>query len=81
MDCKHASQLITQGMDRPLNWQERLGLWVHLRICGMCRQFFNQVHLIRNALRRMVNHAESDESVKLPEEVRARIHKVLDRQP
>lgn len=81
MDCKHASQLITQHMDRPLGWREQWALRMHLALCGMCRQFLSQVRLIRAALRRMVSQAESDESVKLPESARERIRRVLDKHP
>lgn len=81
MDCKHASRLIVQNMDRPLRWRERLGLRVHLALCRMCRQFLSQLRLMRMALRRMVNHAENDESLKLPEEARERICKELERLP
>lgn len=81
MDCKHASRLISQDMDRPLGWRKRLGLWWHLAICRMCRQFFKQLRLMRIVVRRMVNYAENDESVKLPDEAKQRIRQVLDRQP
>ncbi len=81
MDCKHASQLISQNMDHPLGWRKRLGLWGHLAICGMCRQFFKQLRLMRSVLRRMVSHAENDESVTLSREAKQRIRQVLDRQP
>ncbi len=81
MDCKHASQLITQHMDRPLGWRERWALRMHLALCGMCRQFLSQLRLMRAALHRMVKQAESDESVKLPEGSRERIRRVLDKHP
>lgn len=81
MDCKHASRLMTQSMDRPLHWREWVALKIHLAICRMCRQFFSQLRLMRTALRRMVNHVEADESVKLPEDARERISKALDQQP
>lgn len=81
LDCKHASHLMSQSMDRPLKVRERLGLWMHLAMCAMCRQFLSQLRLIRGALRRMVNQAEEDVSVKLPEEARERIRRELERQP
>lgn len=81
LDCKHASHLVSQSMDRPLRWRERLGLSVHLAMCGMCRQFLSQLRLIRGALRRMVNQAEEDVSVKLPEEAHERIRKALEKLP
>ena len=81
MDCKHASRLMSQAMDHPLGWRKRLGLWGHLAICGMCRQFFKQLRLMRSVVRRMLRHAENDASVKLSDEARQRIRQVLDRRP
>lgn len=81
MDCKHASWLMSQAMDHPVGWRKRLGLWGHLAICGMCRQFFKQLRLMRSVVRRMLRHAENDASVKLSDEARQRIRQVLDRRP
>lgn len=79
INCKEASQLVSQAMDRPLGWRKRFDLWVHLVVCGMCRQFLKQLRLVRVTLRRMVSQAESDESVKLTDEARSRIRKALDK--
>ena len=79
INCKEASQLVSQAMDKPLGWRQRFDLWVHLAVCGMCRQFMKQLRLMRATLQRMVNQAENDPSVKLTDEARSRIRKALDK--
>lgn len=81
IDCKHASQLVSQSMDKPLAWRQRLSLWIHLAICGMCRQFVGQLRLMRVTLKRMLHVAENDETIKLSDDAKRRIQEVLNKQP
>ncbi len=48
MKCKEASQLMSQGLDRPLGLGERIGLRLHLLICSGCRAVRHQLSFIRN---------------------------------
>lgn len=49
-NCKETSTLVTQSMDRRLNWHERLGMRLHLMICDNCVRFVKQMNLIRSWL-------------------------------
>lgn len=77
ISCKQASQLVSQAMDKPLGWRQRFDLWVHLAVCGMCRQFMKQLRLMRRTLQRMVNQAENDQSIRLTDEAKSRIREAL----
>jgi hypothetical protein len=55
--CRHASQLISDAMDRRLSRRERLSLGIHLLICGMCRRYQKHLAGIRRLLRG--SHASS----------------------
>ncbi len=77
LSCKQASRLISQSLDRPLNWRERCGLKLHLALCDACRQFSRQLAWLRIALRRFTQQAADDENVRLPAEARERILQVL----
>jgi len=35
--CQRASQLVSEQLDRKLGLGERLHLWLHLAMCGLCR--------------------------------------------
>jgi hypothetical protein len=39
LGCRHATRLISDGLDSPLTWAERLRLGVHLLVCGPCSRF------------------------------------------
>ncbi|OHX18609.1 hypothetical protein C2134_04020 [Chromobacterium sinusclupearum] len=52
LSCREASRLISAGLDRPLGATEHLKLRMHLLLCGNCRQFSQQLQLMRRAARR-----------------------------
>ena len=52
IDCKHASQLISQLQDRqPTGWEAVRLRW-HLAVCVACARFEQQVEFLRKAMRR-----------------------------
>lgn len=48
--CKESHQLVAEGMDRDLNTVEKIGLRLHLSMCGACTRFAEQMRLIRQAM-------------------------------
>lgn len=72
-NCKETSLLVTQSLDRRLNWRERLGMRIHLAVCKNCSLFARQMHLIREWL---VGEAEVPQPG-LTEEGRKRIARKL----
>ena len=48
--CDHASRLISNSQEAPLNKAERLALSFHLLICRMCRKYKKQLKFMRNIL-------------------------------
>lgn len=51
LDCRRASELVSQSMDRKLGPIERVRLHLHMRICDMCRDFREQMTFLRSAAR------------------------------
>lgn len=51
MSCKHATELISQGLDRQLSLGERWRLRLHLLVCIGCRRTQIQFRFLREALR------------------------------
>ncbi|MBX9299051.1 zf-HC2 domain-containing protein [Chromobacterium piscinae] len=51
LNCRAASRLISAGLDRPLSMGELLKLKMHLMLCGNCRQFSQQLGMLRDAAR------------------------------
>jgi len=77
LTCKQASQLISQSLDHPLSWVQRLQLRLHLLICTPCTRFRQQLDLLRRALQNIRNSIENDGAVQLPLDAKDRIlHKI-----
>lgn len=51
LTCKEATQLLSQQQDRPLAWQERLRLHLHLLVCTACSNFRRQIDFLGHASR------------------------------
>lgn len=73
-NCRQASRLQSEGMDRPLTLLEALGLRIHLLLCKWCRRYGKQLKFLRNA----AHHCEEHQSPqKLSPEARERIKQRL----
>ncbi|WP_295439049.1 zf-HC2 domain-containing protein [uncultured Thiodictyon sp.] len=51
MNCRRATRLMSEELDRPLTWRERLALRLHTLMCGGCHQYREQMAFLRKALR------------------------------
>jgi predicted anti-sigma-YlaC factor YlaD len=49
--CKEVHRLTSEGLDRELSLVERARVQAHLLVCIACRNFTNQMALIRRAMR------------------------------
>jgi len=56
MNCKQATQLMSQAQDRSLNRRERLALKLHLFICKGCNNYNKHLGFIRKAIRQLGMH-------------------------
>jgi hypothetical protein len=61
--CRRVDELLSQAMDEPLGWSDRLRLNMHLRLCGNCPHVEQQVDVL---LQLSVSMGELDESSDLP---------------
>ncbi len=48
--------MISDGMDRDLDWTEQIGVRAHLLMCGSCSNFAQQVRALRAFSRALVDH-------------------------
>lgn len=55
LNCKQASELMSQSQDRDISLRERLSLRLHLLFCHGCRNFSSQLQLMRAACRRYLD--------------------------
>jgi hypothetical protein len=80
LTCKETSQLISQSHERRLTFSERLGLRIHLFVCGACSEFRHQMKLLHEAARRIAEERETaGVAAPLPAAARERIRERLAR--
>lgn len=78
LDCKEASQLISESLDRPLSLSERWQLKVHLWMCDACRRFKQQLNQLRQHLKALIQQTENDESIQLSQAAKQAILQKID---
>jgi hypothetical protein len=78
LTCKQASQLISQSLDEPLSWSDRMKLKFHLFICNACTRFNQQLRLIKNAVLSIKSETENDATIQLSLEAKARINQAIE---
>lgn len=61
MMCKEATRLMSLRQDRPLDFQERLSLRLHLAMCGACRECNRQFTLLHSVGRHFDPEEDDDE--------------------
>ncbi len=52
LDCKRATALMSQGMDKKLGMLQKTSLRLHLMMCEGCRNFNKQMRFLREGLRK-----------------------------
>lgn len=51
MNCRQVHHAILSSQDQALPWSQRLGVRLHLLMCHACRNFRQQMRLLRRASR------------------------------
>ena len=80
LDCRAASELASDSLDRDLTRGERLALRLHQLVCPPCRHLIAQFQTIRRAVASLPSPWRRDrtqDSVELSAERRDAIKKVL----
>ncbi len=49
LNCKQATKLMSEALDRPLDLSDRAALRLHALICKGCRNYRRQLRLLRQA--------------------------------
>ncbi|MDA0660380.1 MAG: zf-HC2 domain-containing protein [Planctomycetota bacterium] len=80
LNCREASRLLSEAMERDLTSRERWALWIHTRLCGFCRRFSHQMDLIRRLVHKLPESTRQKsftEAITLSAERRTQIKKLL----
>lgn len=76
LNCKEASELMSQHMDADLPFGKRLSLRFHLMMCHGCTNFLRQIQFLHKAAQRWHLH-DSEALPRLSSEAKRRIVRVL----
>jgi len=76
-NCQEAARLQSEAMDHELAWTMRVGLKLHVMICGMCRRYGRQLRFLREAIRNPSSPSLLAPSSQLSVEARERIKRAL----
>jgi hypothetical protein len=79
INCKEHASLVSQKLDRPLSFRDKVMLRLHQLVCPPCKHIQTQMVSIRKACRWVPpNEMAPEEGVcVLPEEARMRINAAL----
>ncbi len=81
LNCKEVSRLVSQSLDRKFPFWHRMGVWIHLSMCKLCRGFRKDLLNLRSAARQHANDIKMDASepnAALSERSRERIQHALE---
>lgn len=57
--CREAARLVLKAVDTRLSLKERVGLRVHLRLCGACASYARWMGALRKLLRRQADFSQA----------------------
>lgn len=77
ISCRQVSHLLSERRERLLNLRERVGLRLHLLICGECRRFARQIDWIQRVLARARSDDQCAIQRSMPDATRERIAQAL----
>ena len=58
--CQRTVEVISQSLERPLTWRERVALKLHLWICVWCLYYLEQLQIMRQTM--LARGAETPET-------------------
>ncbi len=81
LNCKEVSRLVSQSLDRKFPFWQRMGVWIHLSLCRLCRGFRKDLLNLRSAARQYADDIKMNASAPnaaFSEEARKRIQHALE---
>jgi len=81
LTCKEVSYLASKKLDEKLSLKERMGFWLHIGMCSVCRHYATDIEKLHLLMKKAGKSglALLPESVKLSEQSRERIKHALDK--
>ena len=58
LNCREATRLMSEAQEHPLKLGEKLSLKMHVMMCSGCRNFGDQMHVLRRIVRAYAEGAD-----------------------
>lgn len=75
--CKEISEQISLAMDGRLPLRKRLSIRLHVSLCGFCRRYEKQLHLLRRGFSCYADPEQNKAEKSLSPEARAKLKKAI----
>ena len=82
LNCKDMTKLISDSLERKISVRQRMELWLHIMMCGMCRRFRSNIIELRKRVRRsktLLDQYDAD-AAPMPLATKARLEDAIKRQ-
>ncbi len=82
LNCKDMTKLISDSLEGQISVRQRMELWFHIMMCGMCRRFRSNIIELRKRLRGSKGLLDQADiaPTPLPPATKARLEEVIKRQ-
>ena len=81
LNCKEVSKLVSKSLDDKVTLWQRMNMWMHLAMCGVCWGFRKNLVLLQKLSRQYADAVESGETqseLRLPDDARQRIRQKIE---
>lgn len=82
LNCKDMTKLISDSLEGKISVRQRMELWLHIMMCGMCRRFRSNIIELRKRVRgskALLDQADAV-PVAIPPATKARLEEAIKRQ-
>lgn len=73
LNCKQATELASKSLDIKLSFRQKIGLKMHLMMCGLCRAYEKQLRMIKKISPKLDAYIEGQEQHTLPDASKERM--------
>ena len=80
MNCKQATELVSQKLDSKLSLWQRLSLKLHLMMCHLCRTYARHLEFLHRVAPQIDEHIETHTNINLTPETKAKLKQSIDQE-